>query len=107
MVAPNARCLDGTVAEDIRLAHASYWIALRGVAGHSTYRQDVTFSSTHFSIVLMLVIVLVLERGSHAAFRLHRFLSRGSPQSLEGSRFITYRFQRRYLSQTATRDWKT
>jgi hypothetical protein len=68
-----------------------------GLAGHSTYRQDATFSSTHFSIVL----VLVLELYGQAAFRVHRFLSRGSPQSLEGSRFVTYRFQRHYLSQTA------
>src|ERR1700757_2701612 len=51
MVAPNARRLDGTVAEDIRFAHAaldklSGGNVVGGISCHSTYRQDAPFSSS-------------------------------------------------------------
>ena len=63
-MAPNARCLDGTVAEDIRFSHASYGLLSGGLLATLHIGRIPPFQalSSPFRIVLVLVVVvLVLE----------------------------------------------
>jgi len=91
MVAPNARRLDGTVAEDIRFAHAaldklSGGNVVGGISCHSTYRQDAPFSSS-FTVYpfgvrrspFHIVLVLVLETSALSMRRAMRPAPGGEP----------------------------
>jgi hypothetical protein len=97
MVAPNARRLDGTVAEDIRFAHAALdklpvGNVVGGISCHSTYRQDALFSSS-FTVsrspfgVWRSAFGVRRSAYSYSIWLAVRFDAIACPQRLEGSRF--------------------